>query len=95
MKFEWDDEKNKINKINIRKHRVDFADVVQVFTGPIYISYDTRRDYGEDRAVAIGLLHGNAVVVVYVERNKDTIRIISARKATRNERHTFENEIKD
>ena len=92
MKFEWDDEKN---KVNIRKHRIDFADVPPVFDGPMFTVHDTRREYGEDRIVGIGLLHSGVIVVVYVEKHEDIIRIISARKAKKHERETFENEIPD
>ena len=92
MKFEWDEEKN---KANIRKHRIDFADVPPAFNGPMFTVHDTRREYGEDRIVGIGLLGSGVIVVVYVEKYEDTIRIISARKAKRHERETFKNEIQD
>lgn len=82
MHFEWDKSKN---AINIRKHKIDFADVPIVFKGPMLIDYDDRQDYGEDRWIGIGLLRNIVVVVVFTERNGDTIRIISARKANQNE----------
>lgn len=82
MRFEWDENKN---AINIRKHKIDFADVPVVFEGPMLIDYDDRQDYGEDRWIGIGLLRSIVVVVVFTERGRDTIRIVSARKANRNE----------
>ena len=90
MRFEWDAAKN---EANIRKHRIDFADVPEVFKGPVYLARDTRKEYGEDRWGGIGFLGNGVVVVVYVERAQDTIRIISARKAEKHERETFQKEI--
>jgi uncharacterized protein len=46
---------------------------------------DCREDFGEDRWIALGWMKPTVAVVVYVERSGDTIRIISARKATRPE----------
>ena len=91
MKFEWDEEKN---QKNIRHHRIDFADVPPVFDGPMVVALDTRKNYGEDRLIGIGLLINSVVVVVFVERIDDTIRIISARKAERHEREKFKKEIR-
>ena len=92
MRFEWDPAKN---KANIRKHRIDFADVPAVFDGPMCVALDAREDYGEDRWIGIGFLgKGVVVVVVYVEREA-VIRIISARKALKHERETFKKEIGD
>jgi len=82
MHFEWDESKN---AINIRKHKIDFVDVPIVFEGPMLIDYDDHQDYGEDRWIGIGLLRSIVVVVVFTERGRDTIRIISARKANQNE----------
>ena len=92
VKFEWDEDKN---RENIRKHRVDFNDVPEMFVGPMFLSLDTRRDYGEDRWVGIGLLKSGCVVVVFVERDEDVIRFISARKAEKRERERYEKEIAD
>ena len=86
MRFEWDEDKN---RANIRRHRIDLADVHPLFDGPMFVTLDTRREYGEDRMVGIGLLHDAVVVVVFVERARDTIRLISARKAKRHERERF------
>ena len=83
MKYEWDEEKN---RKNIRKHRINLADVPPVFNGPMYVMVDTRAEYGEDRLVGIGFLNNGVVVVVFVEFACDTIRLISARKAERHER---------
>ena len=92
MKFEWDEDKN---QQNIWRHRIDFADVPPVFGGPMVVALDTRKNYGEDRLIGIGLLINSVVVVVFVERTADTIRIISARKADRHEREKFKKEIRN
>ena len=90
MRFEWDESKN---RTNIRRHKIDFADVPPVFDGPMCVSLDTRRDYGEDRMIGIGFLHDAVVLVVFAESENDTIRIISARKALRHETERFRKEI--
>ncbi|MBI4674603.1 MAG: BrnT family toxin [Chloroflexi bacterium] len=90
MKFEWGERKN---DENIRKHRIDFADVPSVFDGPMLIDLDERIEYGETRFAGIGLLRNTIVVVVFIERGPDTIRLISARKALKHERKRFEQEI--
>jgi uncharacterized protein len=93
MRFEWDEKKN---RDNIRRHGIDFADAVGVFDGPMLVQLDTRRDYGEDRWIGTGLLRRTAAVVIYVEwEDEETVRIISARKATRREAETFAKEVTD
>ncbi|MEO1447239.1 MAG: BrnT family toxin, partial [Cyanobacteria bacterium J06635_11] len=51
MEFEWDEAKN---IANIRKHKIDFADVPRMFEAQMLIELDTRTSYGEDRWVGIG-----------------------------------------
>lgn len=86
MQFEWDEAKN---LDNIRKHEIDFADVPEIFEGPMLIELDDRFDYGEDRWFGIGFLGNGVAVVVWPERHQDIIRIISARRANRYERQKF------
>jgi len=90
MKCEWDEPKN---KANIRKHRIDFADIPSVFDGPMYVTRDTKEEYGEDRWIGIGFLKAAIVVVVFVECPGGTIRIISARKAGKHEQEKFKKKI--
>jgi uncharacterized DUF497 family protein len=92
MQFEWDEQKN---KINIRKHGLDFADAWEIFAMPMLAALDDREDYGEDRWIAIGMLKSRIVVVVYSELDRDTIRIISLRKALSNERKQYEQILRD
>lgn len=87
MQFEWDEAKN---IENIRKHRIDFADVPDMFDGSMLVELDERTDYGEDRWIGIGFLGNGVAVVVWTERQGDVIRIISARRANRYERQRFE-----
>lgn len=54
------------------------------------IELDDRFDYGEDRWFGIGFLGSGIAVVVWTERQKNTIRIISARRANRYEQKRFE-----
>ena len=87
MQFEWDEGKN---LANIRKHKIDFADVPEMFEEPMLIELDDRFDYGEDRWMGIGFLGNGVAVVVWVERQNDLIRLISARRANRYERQRFQ-----
>lgn len=87
MKFEWDDAKN---RENIAKHGLDFNDAPEVFNSPIVERLDTRFDYSEERWIAVGLSHSVlCVAVVYTERNSNTIRIISFRKADKYESEAY------
>lgn len=90
MRFEWDEKKN---RANIRKHGIDFNDVVDIFRHPVLTLHDGREDYGEDRWLALGWIRATVGVVVYVERDEEVIRIISARKATKNEVKRYEQSI--
>lgn len=87
MQFAWDDDKN---ATNIQKHGIDFADVHVMFQSPMLVDIDNRMEYGEERWIGIGPLYLIIAVIVFTERGDDTIRIISARKATRYERQRYE-----
>ncbi|MBW4496181.1 MAG: BrnT family toxin [Oscillatoria princeps RMCB-10] len=92
MQFEWDEAKR---AENIIKHRIDFADVPQMFDGPMLSELDKRTDYGEERWLGIGFLRNTVAVVVWTERQYDIIRIISERRANRYERQRFEQYLSD
>ena len=86
MQFAWDEAKN---TENIRKHRIDFADVPAMFDGPMLIELDERMDYDEERWSGMGFLRHRVAVVVWTERQNDVVRIISAREANQYEQTRF------
>jgi hypothetical protein len=92
MRFEWDEAKN---DVNIRKHGIDFVDVIEMFNHPMLTLVDDREDYGEVRWIGIGWLKALMGVVVYTERKGDVIRIISARKAIKYEVRYYEQSVKN
>lgn len=61
----------------------------------MWVRPDSRFDYGETRLIGIGILDGRIVLIAFSEPDEDIIRIISMRKAKRNERTRLENKIKD
>jgi uncharacterized DUF497 family protein len=73
----------------------DFADAYRIFNLPIVVELDKRENYGEDRFIAIGLLDGRVVLIVYTEPDAQTIRIISLRKALSYERKYYEQYLKN
>lgn len=89
MKFEWDDTKR---LANIKKHGIDFADVPAMFEGDVFAIEDQRFEYSETRYLTFGLLQFRVIVVAHTDEN-DIIRIISARKATKNEEKRYFEEI--
>jgi len=75
---------------NLRKHGVSFADAEGVLYDPMALTVEDIDAVGERRYVTIGLgSAGEVLVVVYTERGSE-YRLISARRATRNERKTYE-----
>ena len=91
MRFEWDEAKR---ESNLLKHGIDLVDVEKVFVGETVTILDDRFDYGEERFITLGLLDERVVVILHTERD-DLIRLISARKATRNEEINYFQEIAD
>ena len=84
--YQWD--KNKA-ATNLRKHGIDFADAVFVFSDDLAITTPDER-FDEERFITIELdALGRVLVVVYTWRSQK-IRLISARPATRQERRQYE-----
>jgi hypothetical protein len=83
--FEWDQGKN---EANIAKHGIDFDEAIGIFEGFVLERVDNRRDYGEVRIAATGVAEGRELAVVYTIRG-EVRRIISARRARRNERRAY------
>ncbi len=91
MRYDWDEAKR---RVNLRKHGLDFADAIHVFEGLTVTLEDTRFDYGETRFLTLGLLRTFVVVIVHTE-TAEVIRIISVRKATKNEESHYYQAIAD
>ena len=90
-KFEWDENKNVINR---NKHGVDFQTASFVFDDPNFLSEQDRVVDGEERWQTIGMVGGLVILMVAhtvrEDENTEIIRIISARKATPKERKHYE-----
>ncbi|WP_017298642.1 BrnT family toxin [Nodosilinea nodulosa] len=87
--FVWNEEKARVNPIN--HDGVTFQQAAEAFFDPFLVVVDASRNE-EARDAVIGLDRWwNLLYVVYIERENDTIRIISARRATRKEREYYEN----
>ena len=91
MGFTWDPAKA---KRNLAKHGVSFDDATTVFEDDFFLVFaDPDHSTDERRFIIMGQSKsGGLLVVAYTERS-DTIRIISAREATRQERRTYAEEI--
>ena len=89
MTFIWDPEKA---EANLKKHGVDFREAATVFDDTFSAAFpDSDHSVGERRFLIIGMsVFGRVLVVSYTEVNTHTIRIISARPATRHERTFYE-----
>ena len=85
MRFEWDEDKR---QTNLKKHGFDFDGIEAVFEGDTLIVLDDRFDYGETRFVTFGIFYRRVVAVTHLQTN-DVIRIISVRKATKNEQRRY------
>ena len=75
---------------NLELHGVDFADAVIALEDELGLVRDDPDSEGEERFVSIGMdAYGRILVTVFTHR-VDRIRLISSRKATRLERHRYE-----
>jgi uncharacterized DUF497 family protein len=83
--FEWDENNS---KANLSKHGYDFDDASQVLYGPVTLSRSERNN--EERWIAIGVLEERTVAVIFARRG-EVIRIISARRARKNEERAYRN----
>ncbi len=92
MKFEWDPSKA---ASNIRKHGISFEEAITVFKDPLaFIFDDTAHSEHEHREIIIGVSALRRMILVcFVERYEDTIRIVSARPATRQEIKDYEENV--
>ncbi len=90
LSFEWDENKNEINK---KKHGISFETAQEVFYDDNAILFDDPdHSVGEERFLIIGMTRSLKVCIVsHCYRDQDNvIRLISAREATKHERKTYE-----
>jgi uncharacterized DUF497 family protein len=81
--FEWNPAKA---KTNLAKHEVSFEEASTVFDDPMFITVlDDEHSQDEQRYITIGLSKGGQLLMVAHTERDNHIRIISARKATKNE----------
>jgi uncharacterized DUF497 family protein len=88
--FVWDEKKN---RQNLQKHGIDFDTAIIVFKDLNLIKlYDREHSCEEDRWNIIGVVGSVVLFVVETEITDNIIRIISARKANKQEREAYSNE---
>jgi hypothetical protein len=86
IEFEWDPAKA---AANLRRHKVPFIKAIEVFNDPMRLERpDESEDYGEDRWIVLGCVEERVLFVVYTQR-RIRIRLISARKANRDEQRKY------
>jgi len=85
----WDPRKS---EATLAQRGVDFAQAARIFDGRTTERADARRDYGERRVIAVGMVDGVCLTVVYTDRWNGAVcerRIISARYSNRRERFEY------
>ncbi len=91
IEFEWDESKNKSNQ---KKHQISFETALHIFKDPFLLSRQDRFESGEYRWQALGLIENQMVILVahtaQFDQFTEVIRIISARKATSQEKKAYE-----
>lgn len=94
MRFDWDERKNRANR---DKHGITFEAASRVFDDPLIVSEHDGFENGEERFRVLGMIDG--VVILFVvftfrsnETDEEVTRIISARRATPQERLVYEKE---
>jgi uncharacterized protein len=88
MRFTWDEKKN---LSNIKDHKISFVQAAYVFSDPQRKEYydEKHSSYDEDRLIAIGMAENRMLFVSFTEPDTETIHIISARKADKQERRFY------
>jgi len=83
MSISYDPNKN---QINIGKHGLDFVDAIKIFCGPILQARSLFE--GEERWLAVGLVRGIEITVIYTVRCQ-SVRVITVRRSRKNEREKY------
>lgn len=91
MRFEWHEAKR---RSNLRRHGFDFIAIEEILSGATVTYLDDRFDYGETRLITLGLFKHKVVAITHTE-TEEVIRVISIRKASKNEEETYFKEVKD
>jgi hypothetical protein len=88
MQFEWNESKA---ERNLAKHGVSFEEAKTVFDDPLYVDfYDPDHSEDEERYLIVGGSNQKRLLIVSYTERENSIRIISAREATRAEREAYE-----
>ncbi|MFM6013895.1 MAG: BrnT family toxin [Dolichospermum sp.] len=88
MEFEWDTKKA---ESNLSKHGISFTEAQTVFDDPLYVDfYDPDHSETEHRYIIIGESSKNRILLVAYTEREDKIRIISARKVTKQELKAYQ-----
>ena len=88
VEFEWDEDKAVSNEL---KHNVSFEEAKTVFINPLAVIFDDEEHSNDEaREIIIGHSQKNRLLLVSFTERPNAIRIVSARKATRNERKDYE-----
>jgi len=86
LEFEWDEAKARINQ---ETHRVSFLTAAAIFLNERLERIDDREEYGELRWIALGRVESEVYRVVYTWRGENLVRLISAQKASKDEREIY------
>src|SRR5687767_13186197 len=94
VKVAWDQAKNLANQ---RTHGISFEEASELFRSAAdYLEiFDDEHSVTEDRFIAIGPIRRGLVLVVWTERDEETIRIISARWATKGEQALYRTHLEE
>ena len=88
LNFEWDENKARRNE---EKHGVNFAEAATIFGDALSLTVsDPAHSAAEARFITLGMSHRQRLLVVIHTDRGDHLRIISARRASRRERTTYE-----
>lgn len=86
MRYTYDPKKR---AANLKKHGYDFKDAPQVIESASTVTFEDRRfDYAEQRFITLGMLRGDVVAIATAETD-DEIRVVSMRRAERNEEKIY------
>jgi uncharacterized DUF497 family protein len=88
MQFEWDPRKA---RLNLAKHRVSFEEATTAFRDPLSATApDPDHSIRENRFVTLGMSSAGRLLTIFYAERSESIRIISARNATKQERKIYE-----